>query len=133
MRGCGRAAGVVRCGGGRAERLEEQRKDPRARTISGGTDFTLMVIPNGRVASVGSGAWGQLGHGTLDGYPSPRVIMDLNHVTVVGVSAGGRHSLARTSNGQVMLMREPCFVVFMLYSAMPTVSVEIREEHHCGC
>jgi len=68
-------------------------------------DFSLIVTqtPNGnRICSCGSGAWGQLGHGTNDWSPQLRVIQHLKSTVMISsVSVGGRHSLALSTVGQV--------------------------------
>ena len=69
-------------------------------------DFSLIVTdtPKGqRLCSCGAGAWGQLGHGTLDWSPQLRMVrhLDKPNVMVSSVCVGGRHSLVLTSQGEV--------------------------------
>jgi hypothetical protein len=57
------------------------------------------LLANGRVATWGDNAWGQLGDGTTTGRSTPFVVADLTGI--IQVANGGSHMLALDSSGRV--------------------------------
>jgi alpha-tubulin suppressor-like RCC1 family protein len=73
--------------------------------ISAGDTFSLAALANGTVMAWGNNANGQLGNGTDDNQSDvPEPVTGLTGVTAV--AAGGQHSLALQSDGQVMAWGE---------------------------
>ena len=73
----------------------------KARDTCRAETVTDWVTADGAVWSWGDGGRGQLGHGDLQNQLLPKKIEALTGQRVVAVSAGIRHSLARTADGTV--------------------------------
>ncbi|XP_068414129.1 RCC1 domain-containing protein 1 isoform X3 [Eschrichtius robustus] len=65
----------------------------RARRLELGAEHALLLDAAGQVFSWGGGRHGQLGHGTLEAEPEPRLLQALQGLTMAEVAAGGWHSL----------------------------------------
>ncbi|MDX6740857.1 Ig-like domain repeat protein [Actinocorallia sp. A-T 12471] len=70
--------------------------------VAAGFDHSLAVTSEGRVLAWGSNTFGQLGDGTMDDHTTPIEVSLPAGVTVTGVAGGLGHSIAVTSDGQVL-------------------------------
>ncbi|KAM4826145.1 RCC1 domain-containing protein 1 [Thomomys bottae] len=75
----------------------------RARQLRLGAEHALLLGAAGQVFSWGGGRHGQLGHGTLEAEPQPRLLEALHGVAMVEVAAGGWHSLCLSEAGDVYI------------------------------
>ena len=66
-----------------------------------GMDFTFGLSEDGSVFSWGSGKCGLLGHGDKEDYEFPGRILSLSDKRIIGVSTGGSHCCAWTSDGRI--------------------------------
>jgi hypothetical protein len=64
-----------------------------------GDKHVIALTAFGKVYSWGENNWGQLGIETTDSNSNPKIIMNLENVTIVQVSCGCGHSLALTEKG----------------------------------
>ncbi|XP_036909479.1 RCC1 domain-containing protein 1 isoform X3 [Sturnira hondurensis] len=71
----------------------------RARRLELGTEHVLLLDEAGQVYSWGGGRHGQLGHGTLEAEPEPRLLEALQGLRVAEVAAGGWHSVCVSATG----------------------------------
>ncbi|KAK9794902.1 hypothetical protein WJX73_001812 [Symbiochloris irregularis] len=89
--------------------------------VACGGDHTVVLSRAGGVLTWGRGTWGQTGHGSTDITARPRVVEGLQDHVICQVSAGARHTIARsrhsafgwgsTSEGQLGLgTSEPVLV-----------------------
>jgi alpha-tubulin suppressor-like RCC1 family protein len=70
--------------------------------LSSGSEHTLALLSDRRVLAWGWNAFGQLGNGTNTTATAPVPVALPSGVTVTGLAAGGDHSLALLSDGQVL-------------------------------
>ena len=70
-------------------------------SVACGDRHSLVVSSGGNVHSFGDGVKGALGHGVETSEMVPRRIEALDRMRVVCVAAGGNHSMALTSDGDV--------------------------------
>ncbi|XP_036895005.1 RCC1 domain-containing protein 1-like isoform X3 [Sturnira hondurensis] len=77
----------------------------RARRLELGTEHVLLLDEAGQVYSWGGGRHGQLGHGTLEAEPEPRLLEALQGLRVAEVAAGGWHSVCVSGEWLVFLQR----------------------------
>lgn len=76
--------------------------DKKIISISCGQEHILMLSERGRVLSYGTGTRGQLGHGDLVNVNDSGELVDaLDGLQVKSIAAGGWHSMALTSQGDV--------------------------------
>jgi hypothetical protein len=69
-------------------------------TIEDGFEgFSLILTDGGKLLSVGSGQYGQLGHLRRLDQKVPKLVAALEHTIIASVAAGGAHSLALTATG----------------------------------
>jgi alpha-tubulin suppressor-like RCC1 family protein len=68
-------------------------------SFSSGQDFTLALLSDGSVSSVGANGVGQLGDGTQDDRTTPASVGDL--ADIIQVSAGAAHGMALGRDGTV--------------------------------
>ncbi|XP_035868240.1 RCC1 domain-containing protein 1 isoform X2 [Phyllostomus discolor] len=73
----------------------------RARRLELGTEHALLLDEAGQVYSWGGGRHGQLGHGTLEAEPEPRLLEALQGLPMAEVAAGGWHSVCVSETGDV--------------------------------
>ncbi|KAI5237336.1 RCC1 domain-containing protein 1 isoform X1 [Manis pentadactyla] len=73
----------------------------RARRLELGAEHALLLDGAGQVFSWGGGRHGQLGHGTLEAEPEPRVLEALQGLPVAEVAAGGWHSVCVSETGDI--------------------------------
>ncbi|XP_076980361.1 RCC1 domain-containing protein 1 [Tamandua tetradactyla] len=73
----------------------------RARRLELGAEHALLLDAAGQVFSWGGGRHGQLGHGTLEAEPEPRLLEALQGLPVAEVAAGGWHSVCVSEAGDV--------------------------------
>lgn len=73
----------------------------RARRLELGTEHALLLDEAGQVYSWGGGRHGQLGHGTLEAEPEPRLLEALQGLPMAEVAAGGWHSVCVSEAGDV--------------------------------
>ncbi|KAH9314061.1 hypothetical protein KI387_022688, partial [Taxus chinensis] len=66
-----------------------------------GGDHTMAINNEGTLFSWGRGQWGQTGLRTMEDVLVPMQVWDLEHVRVIQASAGARHSIAITEEGNV--------------------------------
>ncbi|XP_032556326.1 RCC1 domain-containing protein 1 [Chiroxiphia lanceolata] len=71
----------------------------RARRLALGTEHALALGAAGEVFTWGGGRHGQLGHGTLESEPQPRLVEALAGVPMWAVAAGGWHSASVSGEG----------------------------------
>ena len=71
----------------------------RVVSVAAGNSHSLALTAEGALFSFGRGAQGQLGHGDRAEQPQPKRVVVLAKERVVGVAAGGNHSLALTAEG----------------------------------
>ena len=69
--------------------------------VSCGHSHSLFLGSSGSVYSAGIGSRGQLGHGVLETCKNPRLLEALAGVPIASVQAGGWHSMALSSCGDV--------------------------------
>ncbi|KYR02236.1 regulator of chromosome condensation domain-containing protein [Tieghemostelium lacteum] len=69
--------------------------------ISIGFYHSAAVKSNGELLTWGCGEDGQLGHGTFDNSPFPKVIESLTSHWITQVSCGEKHTICLTKNGKV--------------------------------
>ena len=74
--------------------------------ISAGGEHSLARLSNGKVMAWGKNATGQLGNGSTTNSSMAVEVKELSGLTVMAISAGGNHSLARLSSGKVMAWGE---------------------------
>lgn len=65
----------------------------RVRQLELGAEHVLLLCEAGQVFSWGGGRHGQLGHGTLEAEPEPRLLEALQGLRMAEVAAGGWHSV----------------------------------------
>jgi alpha-tubulin suppressor-like RCC1 family protein len=70
--------------------------------IAGGGDHSLALTSSGQVLAWGLNSSGQLGNGTTTNSSIPVQVSLPSGTTVTAIAGGGSHSLALTSNGQVL-------------------------------
>ncbi|XP_036698968.1 RCC1 domain-containing protein 1 isoform X2 [Balaenoptera musculus] len=75
----------------------------RARRLELGAEHALLLDAAGQVFSWGGGRHGQLGHGTLEAEPEPRLLQALQGLTMAEVAAGGWHSLCVSEAGDIYI------------------------------
>jgi len=73
----------------------------RIQSVTCGKHHTILLTDTGSVYSFGTGSHGELGHSTVDSEVVPRRIEILDGVTITDISAGGWHSVALGSCGEV--------------------------------
>ncbi|XP_053514981.1 RCC1 domain-containing protein 1 isoform X4 [Artibeus jamaicensis] len=73
----------------------------RARRLELGTEHALLLDEAGQVYSWGGGRHGQLGHGTLEAEPEPRLLEALQGLPMAEVAAGGWHSVCVSGAGEL--------------------------------
>uniref|UniRef100_A0AAA9SAE5 RCC1 domain containing 1 n=1 Tax=Bos taurus TaxID=9913 RepID=A0AAA9SAE5_BOVIN len=71
----------------------------RARRLELGAEHALLLDAAGQVFSWGAGRHGQLGHGTLEAEPEPRLLEALQGLRMAEVAAGGWHSVCLSASG----------------------------------
>eukprot|EP00656_Telonema_subtile_P058621 TRINITY_DN9984_c0_g1_i4.p1 TRINITY_DN9984_c0_g1~~TRINITY_DN9984_c0_g1_i4.p1 ORF type:complete len:988 (-),score=283.00 TRINITY_DN9984_c0_g1_i4:102-3065(-) len=71
--------------------------------VAFGTMHMLALARGGHVFSWGSGANGQLGHGTTESLSSPLLIRSLEEKGVCQIAAGGAHSAGLCDNGNLYM------------------------------
>jgi alpha-tubulin suppressor-like RCC1 family protein len=69
--------------------------------VAAGSAYSLALTATGQVYAWGANLFGQLGNGTASNADSPVLVSMPTGVTVTAIAAGGDHSLALTSTGQV--------------------------------
>ncbi len=69
--------------------------------VAAGSGHALALDVNGTVFAWGRNDWGQLGDGSTAARSEPFVVPLPQGVRAISVAAGGRHSLAATSDGDV--------------------------------
>eukprot|EP00741_Cyanophora_paradoxa_P021437 tig00021352_g20694.t1 len=70
--------------------------------VSCGAFHTACVTSRGDLYTFGWGAYGQLGHGALEGEWVPRRVAALEGLPIRSAAAGGFHTLCLAANGQVL-------------------------------
>jgi alpha-tubulin suppressor-like RCC1 family protein len=70
--------------------------------IGGGQYHSLALTSTGQVLAWGYNYWGQLGNGSFTDSYTPVQVSLPSGTTVTAIAGGGDHSLALTSNGQVL-------------------------------
>ncbi|XP_027601246.1 RCC1 domain-containing protein 1 isoform X1 [Pipra filicauda] len=75
----------------------------RARRLALGTEHALALGAAGEVFTWGGGRHGQLGHGTLESEPQPRLVEALAGVPMWAVAAGGWHSASISEAGDLYM------------------------------
>ncbi|XP_059227532.1 RCC1 domain-containing protein 1 isoform X1 [Mustela nigripes] len=73
----------------------------RARRLELGGEHALLLDEAGQVFSWGQGRHGQLGHGTLEATPEPRLLEALQGLPMAEVAAGGWHSVCVSETGDI--------------------------------
>lgn len=66
-----------------------------------GSGVTLALTRDGNLYSWGVGRYGMTGHGNMEDYEFPGLVMALQGKHIVGVSCGGTHICAWTADGRV--------------------------------
>ncbi|KAJ3643981.1 hypothetical protein Zmor_026660 [Zophobas morio] len=66
-----------------------------------GREHCLLLDKNGNVFSFGRGSRGQLGHGSLEDEPEPKLVEALGGIKIKAVDAGGWHSVALSGEGDL--------------------------------
>jgi alpha-tubulin suppressor-like RCC1 family protein len=69
--------------------------------LSAGGRHSLVLMDDGKVHAFGQNEYGQLGLGDTEGHEAPAEIEGLADKEIVGVDAGGEHSLAVSAAGPV--------------------------------
>lgn len=72
-------------------------------SICCGKEHVLCLTADGKVYSFGLGSRGQLGHGTTENEENPRVIEALEGIPIKMVAAGGWHSVALSTIGDIYI------------------------------
>nr|XP_035951531.1 RCC1 domain-containing protein 1 isoform X2 [Halichoerus grypus] len=75
----------------------------RARRLELGAEHALLLDEAGQVFSWGQGRHGQLGHGTLEAEPEPRLLEALQGLPMAEVAAGGWHSVCVSQTGDIYI------------------------------
>ncbi|XP_051004747.1 RCC1 domain-containing protein 1 [Acomys russatus] len=75
----------------------------RVRQLELGAEHVLLLCEAGQVFSWGGGRHGQLGHGTLEAEPEPRLLEALQGLRMTEVAAGGWHSVCLSETGDVYI------------------------------
>ncbi|XP_032325358.1 RCC1 domain-containing protein 1 isoform X4 [Camelus ferus] len=75
----------------------------RARRLELGAEHALLLDAAGQVFSWGGGRHGQLGHGTLEAEPEPRLLEALQGLPMTEVAAGGWHSVCVSETGDIYI------------------------------
>ncbi|XP_055412820.1 RCC1 domain-containing protein 1 isoform X3 [Bubalus kerabau] len=75
----------------------------RARRLELGAEHALLLDAAGQVFSWGAGRHGQLGHGTLEAEPEPRLLEALQGLRMAEVAAGGWHSVCLSETGDIYI------------------------------
>ncbi|XP_025293831.1 RCC1 domain-containing protein 1 isoform X1 [Canis lupus dingo] len=75
----------------------------RARRLELGAEHALLLDEAGQVFSWGQGRHGQLGHGSLEAEPEPRLLEALQGLPVAEVAAGGWHSVCVSETGDIYI------------------------------
>ncbi|KAJ1069557.1 hypothetical protein K5549_006141 [Capra hircus] len=75
----------------------------RARRLELGAEHALLLDAAGQVFSWGAGRHGQLGHGTLEPEPEPRLLEALQGLRMAEVAAGGWHSVCLSETGDIYI------------------------------
>nr|XP_025749103.1 RCC1 domain-containing protein 1 isoform X4 [Callorhinus ursinus] len=75
----------------------------RARRLELGAEHALLLDEAGQVFSWGQGRHGQLGHGTLEAEPEPRLLEALQGLPMAEVAAGGWHSVCVSETGDIYI------------------------------
>ncbi|XP_064933010.1 RCC1 domain-containing protein 1 isoform X2 [Columba livia] len=78
----------------------------RARRLVLGCEHVLVLGAVGEIFTWGGGRHGQLGHGTLESEPQPRLLEALAGVAMRAVAAGGWHSASVSGDTEVTAHRE---------------------------
>lgn len=78
-------------------------KHQNIRKISAGVEHVLLLTSNGDIFSMGCGLRGQLGHGDISSCTIPKQIEALAGLKVIDIAAGGFHSAAVSSFGDVYI------------------------------
>ncbi|XP_071425032.1 RCC1 domain-containing protein 1 isoform X1 [Pithys albifrons albifrons] len=73
----------------------------RAQRLALGTEHALALGAHGEVFTWGAGRHGQLGHGTVESEPQPRLVEALAGVPMQAVAAGGWHSATVSEAGDL--------------------------------
>lgn len=71
-----------------------------AKFVACGTNHTLVITKDGKMASFGRGAGGVLGHGDATDQPEPRLIRTLAYKNVVQCATAEMHCAACTDEGE---------------------------------
>ncbi|XP_057575935.1 RCC1 domain-containing protein 1 isoform X2 [Hippopotamus amphibius kiboko] len=75
----------------------------RARRLELGAEHALLLDAAGQVFSWGEGRHGQLGHGTLEAEPEPKLLEALQGLPMAEVAAGGWHSVCVSEMGDIYI------------------------------
>nr|XP_032807829.1 RCC1 domain-containing protein 1 isoform X2 [Petromyzon marinus] len=81
--------------------LPELAGGVRALQLALGREHVLLLTDDGTVWGWGPGRHGQQGHGTTEAEVAPRPVEGLQGLPMVGVAAGGWHSVALSRGGDV--------------------------------
>ncbi|KFO34620.1 RCC1 domain-containing protein 1 [Fukomys damarensis] len=68
-----------------------------------GIEHALLLDAAGQVFSWGGGRHGQLGHGTLEAEPEPRLLEALQGLPMAQLAAGGWHSVCVSETGDIYI------------------------------
>lgn len=83
-------------------KIDKKLSDRKISSISCGQEHVLLLAENGRVLSYGRGSRGQLGHGDVENVLETAALIDaLDGIEVKSIAAGGWHSMALSSTGDV--------------------------------
>ncbi|XP_053437892.1 RCC1 domain-containing protein 1 isoform X2 [Nycticebus coucang] len=74
-----------------------------ARRLELGAEHALLLGSTGQVFSWGGGRHGQLGHGSLEAEPEPRLLEALQGLPMAEVAAGGWHSVCVSETGDIYI------------------------------
>lgn len=75
----------------------------RVRQLQLGAEHVLLLCEAGQVFSWGGGRHGQLGHGSLEAEPEPRLLEALQGLRMAEVAAGGWHSVCLSETGDIYI------------------------------
>ncbi|CAN0106278.1 unnamed protein product [Lampetra planeri] len=81
--------------------LPELAGGVRALQLALGREHVLLLTDDGTIWGWGPGRHGQQGHGTTEAEAAPRPVEGLQGLPMVGVAAGGWHSVALSRGGDV--------------------------------